>query len=157
MFSNEEEHLFAPSSAFRWKERGMTTEISWQSLLKWLASYSSRGYVLFLMRVHSFSHRRTQKNRTHKGSQRHQVNRYHRTLQLILVERPLWILYAGGLLWVRNVGGKVLLNLWVLWEKNSPASFANVLFLTEKHRRTEHTKVHRDIKSTDFTEPYTHL
>ena len=29
----------------------------------------------------------------------------------------LWYLYAGGVLWDRNVGGKVLLNLWVLWEK----------------------------------------
>ena len=28
------------------------------------------------------------------------------------------------------------------------------LSLTEKHRRTEYTKAHRDIKSTDFTEPY---
>ena len=53
-------------------------------------------------RVHSISHRFTQKNRTHKGSQRHQVNRYHRTLQLILVERPLCSLYAEGVLWVRN-------------------------------------------------------
>ena len=48
----------------------------------------------------------------------------------------------------------VLLNLWVLWEKNSPASLAIVLFLTEEHRRTEHTAFHRDIKSTDNTERY---
>ena len=38
--------------------------------------------------------------------------------------------------------------------KNSPRQFSNVLFLTDLHRRTEHTKSHRDIKSTDFTEPY---
>ena len=38
--------------------------------------------------------------------------------------------------------------------KTSPASLAIVLFLTEKHRRTEHTKAHRDIKSTDNTERY---
>ena len=43
----------------------------------------------------------------------------------------LWILYAGGVLWVRNVGWNVLLNLWVLWEKKIPASFAIVLFLTD--------------------------
>ena len=42
-------------------------------------------------------------------------------------------------------------------EKTSPASLTIVLFLTEKHRRTEHTKLHRDIKSTDNTEPYSHL
>ena len=63
-----------------------------------------------------------------------------------------------------TVHKKVLLNLWVLWEKNSAASLIGlisyrgcVLFLTEKHRRTEHTAFHRDIKSTDFTEPYSHL
>ena len=32
-----------------------------------------------------------------------------------------------------------------------------VLSLTEKHRRTEHTAFHRDIKSTDNTEHYSHL
>ena len=41
--------------------------------------------------------------------------------------------------------------------KNSPASLAIVLFLTEEHRRTEHTAFHRDIKSTDITKPYSHL
>ena len=47
------------------------------------------------------------------------------------------------------------------WEKNSPATCMSlilsrgcILFLTEEHRRTEHTKAHRDIKSTDITEPY---
>ena len=108
----------------------------------WEKELSSDSHGSYLnQRVRSISHRKTQKNRTHKGSQRHQVNRYHRTLQLILVERPLWILYAGGLLWVRNVGGKVLLNLWVLWEKNSPASFANVLFLTDNtdEQNTQHS------------------
>ena len=29
----------------------------------------------------------------------------------------LWYLYAEGLLWVRNCAQKVLLDLWVLWEK----------------------------------------
>jgi len=29
-----------------------------------------------------------------------------------------------------------------------------VFFLTEEHRWTEHTKLHRDIKSTDNTEHY---
>ena len=39
-------------------------------------------------------------------------------LTAVFGSNVLWILYAGGVLWVRNVGGKVLLNLWVLWEKN---------------------------------------
>jgi len=57
---------------------------------------------------------------------------------------------------------KRLSELCVLCErKNSPAnlkrSFSHggcVQFLTEKHRRTEYTGFHRDIKSTDFTELY---
>ena len=84
----------------------------------------------------------------------------------------LWILYAGGLLWVRNVRQKRSVKSVssvrernVLCErKNYPASLIGlissrgcVLFLTEKHRWTEHTAFHRDIKSTDFTEPYSHL
>jgi len=62
----------------------------------------------------------------------------------------------------RSVGSKLcakmLSELCALCErKNSPASLAIVLFLTEKHRWTEHTAFHRDIKSTDFTEPYSQL
>ena len=60
---------------------------------------------------------------------------------------------------------KMLSELCALCErKNSPACCLCVvsysgcfLFLTEEHRRTEHTAFHRDIKSTDFTEPYSHL
>ena len=40
--------------------------------------------------------------------------------------------------------------------KNSPRQFSNVLFLTDEHRRTDFTKVHRDIKSTDSTERYSY-
>ena len=80
----------------------------------------------------------------------------------MLVERPLWTLYAGGLLWARNVRQKAQWTLCALWEKNllsvrekNPTlRVSNNLSLTENHRRTELTKVHRDIKSTDNTEPY---
>ena len=41
--------------------------------------------------------------------------------------------------------------------KKSPLRVSNNLSLTENHRRTEHTGFHRDIKSTDFTKPYSHL
>ena len=75
---------------------------------------------LFSLRVHSISHRFTQKNRTHSISQRHWVNRYHRTLQLILVERPLCSLYAEGVLWARNVRQKAQWTLCALWEKTLP-------------------------------------
>ena len=50
---------------------------------------------------------------------------------------------------------KMLSELCALCERKiSPASLAIVLFLTDLHRRTEHTKSHRDVKLTDFTEPY---
>ena len=45
----------------------------------------------------------------------------------------LWILYAGGVLWVRNVGWKVLLNLWVLWEKKTFTKYASSLIGVTSH------------------------
>ena len=49
----------------------------------------------------------------------------------------LWILYAGGVLCVRNVRKKVLLNLWVLWEKE-------ISFVREKpHQRVVCVSSHR--------------
>ena len=45
----------------------------------------------------------------------------------------LWILYAGGLLWVQKVGGKVLLNLWVLWEKKTFTKYASSLIGVTSH------------------------
>ena len=50
--------------------------------------------------------------------------------------RPLWILYAGGVLWVRNVGWNVLLNLWVLWEKE-------ISFVKEKTPHAPHKQPNR--------------
>ena len=57
---------------------------------------------------------------------------------------------------------KRLSELCALCErKNTPTTLKRlfsyrgyVLFLTEEHRRTEHIKLHRDIKSTDNTERY---
>ena len=43
-----------------------------------------------------------------------------------------------------------------LWEKKLPSEFRKCSFSHRVHRRTEHTKAHRDIKSTDFTERYSH-
>ena len=78
-------------------------------------------------------------------------------LTAIFGSNALWTLYAEGVLWPRNVGGKVLLNLWVLWEIKLPCESQKCSFSHREHRWTEHTGFHRDIKSTDFTEPYTHL
>ena len=81
----------------------------------------------------------------------------------------LWILYAGGLLWVRNCAQKdsvksvssVRERNTLCERRNSPATFVVIIssrgcvpFLTDLHRRTEHTGFHRDIKSTDNSEPY---
>ena len=48
----------------------------------------------------------------------------------------LWYLYAGGVLWVRNVGWNVLLNLWVLWEKE-------ISFVKEKTPHAPHKQPNR--------------
>ena len=70
---------------------------------------------------------------------------------------------GGGatVLWVRNSALMDSVKSVSSVRKNSAASLIGlisyrgcVLFLTEKHRRTEHTVFHRDIKSTDFTERY---
>ena len=100
--------------------------------------------------VCSFSHRFTQKTRTHKGQkddgpspdpswplplplprrEGEWLPRYPYgldvgfVLSLISIENSsnvLWYLYAEGLLWVRNSAQKVLLDLWVLWEKKLPS------------------------------------
>ena len=55
---------------------------------------------------------------------------------------------------LETVRQKAQWTLCALWEKNLPSESRNCTFSHRKHRRTEHTKVHRDIKSTDFTEPY---
>ena len=65
---------------------------------------------------------------------------------------------------VRSVREKISnMREWNVFceRKNSPATLKHpfsysgcVLFLTEEHRWTEHTKFHRDVKSTDITERY---
>ena len=87
----------------------------------------------------------------------------------MLVERPLCTLYAEGVLWARNSAQKCSVKSvssvrernTLCERRNSPATFVVIIssrgcvpFLTDLHRRTEHTNFHRDIKSTDFTEPY---
>ena len=102
MFSNDEEHLLAPSSAFRWKERGMTTEISWQSLLKCLASYSCEGAFYF-----------SQKNTDEQNTQRPTETLSQpisQNLTATFSSNALWTLYAGGVLWDRNCAPKSSVN-----------------------------------------------
>ena len=57
-------------------------------------------------------------------------------LSLIIIENSsnvLWYLYAGGVLWTRNAGGKILLNLWVLWEKEIPSMRERNTLCARKH------------------------
>ena len=56
-------------------------------------------------------------------------------------ELILWTRFVHKILWY-NIRER---NIRLSWKYKS---------LTERHRRTEHTAFHRDIKSTDFTEPY---
>ena len=63
-------------------------------------------------------------------------------LSLISIENSsnaLWYLYAEGVLWARNVGGKVLLGLCALWEKELP-THASTIF---SHRRTQMNRTHK--------------
>ena len=48
----------------------------------------------------------------------------------MLVERPLWTLYAGGVLWARNVRQKAQWTLCALWEKKPPKQVSSALSLT---------------------------
>ena len=64
----------------------------------------------------------------------------------------LWYLYAEGVLWVRNVGGKVLLNLWVLWEIKLPCESHRPYLIewvrTFSHRFTQMNRTHKGQKDS---------
>ena len=55
----------------------------------------------------------------------------------MLVERPLWPLYAEGLLWARNVRQKPPWTLCALWEKNLPSELF-VCYLIARVRSLSH-------------------
>ena len=120
----------------------------WTLYAQWEIKLPCKLFVCHLIEwVRSISHRRTQKNRTHKVSQRHQVNRFHRTLQPSLAVTFCEFCMPEAFCEFETVRKKVLLSLWVLWEKKLPAilkrpfSYSGcVLFLTDLHRWTEHTK-----------------
>ena len=65
----------------------------------------------------------------------------------MLVERPLWTLYAEGLLCARNVRQKAPWTLCALWEKKLPSeSHASHLIARVRsisHRRTQKNRTHR--------------
>ena len=105
---------------------------------------------------HSISHRKTQMNRTHKGPQRHEVNRYHRTLQPSLAVTLCELCMPKAFCGLETVRKNAQWTLCALWEKKLPCVSQKCSFSHREHRWTEHTKVHRDIKSTDYTEPYSH-
>ena len=59
-------------------------------------------------------------------------------------------------MWGRNVYQETPWTQCALWEIKLPCESQKCSFSHREHRWTEHTKAHRDIKSTDFTEPYSH-
>ena len=77
----------------------------------WEKNLPSESQAFFLTwRVYTYSHRGTQKNRTHKPSQRHQVNRYHRTLQPTKASPPAPLRMERGV--ITEVTPPLLLVSW---------------------------------------------
>ena len=75
---------------------------------------------------------------------------------MIIAERFCEFCMPEAFCEIETVLKNALLNLWVLWEKKIPCESQKCSFSHREHRWTEHTKAHRDIKSTDFTERYSH-
>ena len=111
--------------------------------------------ILSLTEFHRGTEAFLRTGRTHKRLQAD--DRYYRTLLLTWVERFCEFCMPEAFCEIETVRKKGLSNLWDLWEKYLPSESRNCSFSHRVHRWTEHTKVHRDIKSTDFTEPYSHL
>ena len=145
--------------------------------------FFSQRTILFLTEVAYFLSQKSTDEQNTQHSTETLSQPISQNLTAIFGSNVLWILYAGGVLWARNVGWKVLLNLWVLWEKNLPTNLyvhlkppwtlcalwekklpknSQAPFLLQwvrsiSHRRTQKNrthKAHRDIKSTDNTERY---
>ena len=125
--------LFSLTDLYRWTEH-----------IGFLLSHR----ITQITRVRRFllSHRFTQMNRTHSIPQRPCGRQISQNLTAIFSWNALWALYAEGLLWARNVGWKVLLNLWVLWEKKLPSE-SHRPNLVERvrsfsHRNTQKNRTH---------------
>ena len=75
-------------------------------------------------------------------------------LTAIFSLNALWYLYAGGVLWVRNVGGKVLLHLCVLWEKELP-THASTIFFSQSNTDEQNTQRLTETLSQPITQSVT--
>ena len=76
--------------------------------------------ILFLTEVaFYFSQKNTEKQNTQHSTET-LSQPITQSVTAIFSWNVLWYLYAGGLLWARNVRKRILLNLWVLWEKEIP-------------------------------------
>ena len=120
----------------------------WTLCAQWEINLPCELFVCHLIAwVRSISHRRTQTNRTHKGAQRHQVNRYHRTLQPPLAITFCEFCMPEAFCGLETVRKKVLLSLWVLWEKKLPsdsqASFLLQWVRSISHRFTQMNRTHK--------------
>ena len=123
----------------------------WTLYAQWEIKLPCKLFVCHLIEwVRSISHRRTQKNRTHKVSQRHQVNRFHRTLQPSLAVTFCEFCMPEAFCEFETMRKKVLLSLWVLWEKKLPsdsqASFLLQWVRSISHRFTQMNRTHKGQK-----------
>ena len=169
IFSNVEKPPLVAYSAFSRKKKRVLCKISWHFLFTWLVLYLSRRTFLSLTKDLSFSHRGpfflSQIYTDEQNTQRPTETLSQPITQSVTANLS-WKASVNSVCRRRSVGSKLcakmLRELCVLcerknspaWEKNLPPHVSNILFLTEEHRRTEHTNFHRDIKSTDITERY---
>ena len=73
----------------------------------------------------------------------------------MLVERPLWYLYAGGVLWVRNCAQKgSVKSVSSVREKTPQRQFSNVLFLTD-NTEEQNTQVSTETLSQPISQNLT--
>ena len=144
--------------------QNVTANVSWNDLcflyaggVLWVRNCALKGSVKSVWSVREKSPQRVSKIFFFSQIYTEEQNTQHSTETLsqpisqnvtaIFSYNVLWILYAGGVLWVRNVGWNVLLNLWVLWEKNLPSELF-VYHLIElvrsiSHRFTQKNRTHK--------------
>ena len=142
----------------------------------WQLKYLDNPYwmfsVLLIQRVRSISHRKTQKNRIHRGQKNSgpspvpswplprllpqregewsprypyglDVGCFCLLIGIFIGSNALWYLYAEGLLWAWNVRQKAQWTLCALWEKKLPSK-SQAFFLTWRVRSISHRKTQKN-------------
>ena len=73
----------------------------------------------------------------------------------MLVERPLWSLYAEGVLWARNVRQKPPWTLCALWEKKPPQQVSQLFFFSQKNTEEQNTQSFTETLSQPISQSVT--